>query len=234
MWVTPEGNEKYLFDLLITIPPNWAAAEQFLDETKLTPREITRVALAYAGECFCEAGDYAYERNIPHPASIIPGLHSTYIYNIVEFLLHYGLEPNGIYEEDNIMEALRYVDNEFLAADALGLLLEHGGNYDLFTGSGCEPFFQSLDFDVYFDAIEQEDRQRYAAMVHCWMVAIGYGACCNGDKRSLFKEYGSSTQFDLQKLKNHRNYYFGVTHLEKGFAISIYDKETLWEVARII
>lgn len=39
--------------------------------------------------------------------------------------------------------------------------------------------------------------------------------------------------FSLHKLRNHRNYGFCVIHLENDFAISIYDKATLWEVARI-
>ena len=231
MWITPEGNEKLLFDLMITIPPSWEAAKQFLDETKLTPREITRVTLAYADECYCEVRDYACEQRIPHPTTIVPNLHSTYIYDIIKFLLQYSLEPNGIYEEDNIMNALQYVDNEFLAADTLNLLLEHGGDYNLSIDG--ETLFEEIDFDVFFGAIEQYNRPYFAAIVHCWMVVIGHGVRCLADAMHVFKMYDSSECFDLELLKNHRNYYFGITHYEKSFAISIYDKETLWEVARI-
>lgn len=231
MWITPEGNEKLLFDLLITIPPNWTAAEQLLNAAKLTSSQITRVAIAYAEECYREVADYAYEQSIPHPTTIIPNLHSTFIYDIINFLLEYGLEPNGIYENCNVMKELQYVDNEFLAADTLNLLLERGGDYNLSIDG--ETFFQEIDFDVFFGAIEQYNRPYFAAIVHCWMVVIGHGARCLEDTMHVFKMYDSSECFDWDMLKNHRNYYFGLTHLEKGFAISIYDKETLWEVARI-
>jgi len=50
---------------------------------------------------------------------------------------------------------------------------------------------------------------------------------------TVYLEYNSSKTFDWDNLKNHRNYYYGITHLENDFAISIYDKDTLWEVARI-
>ena len=46
-------------------------------------------------------------------------------------------------------------------------------------------------------------------------------------------EYNSDEVFSLHKLRNHRNYGFCVMHPGNDFAISIYDKATLWEVARI-
>ncbi|MBP3483483.1 MAG: hypothetical protein J6K00_00080 [Oscillospiraceae bacterium] len=232
MIISLEAKEKALLEFLTTIPPNMDAAERFLRTTVLTASEVTRVAIVYADECFCEAGDLAMENNEPHSAEIVPDLHSTYIYDVMKLLLQFGLEPNGIYEECNIMDSLKYVDNEFLAADTLALLLEHGGDPSLFVD--VEPFFQALDFDVFFDAIEQYDRQRYASLVHCWMVAIGYGARCGAGKMQSFKEYESPEFFDFQKLRSHRNYYFGLSHVDKDFALSIYDKDTLWEVARIV
>lgn len=231
MHIKLSEKEQKLLSMLTMIPPNFEAAAQLLAAEKFTTDEVTRVAIEYSDECFCEVDDFESENNISRSKGVVPNLHSTYIVDVIRFLLQYGLDPNGIHEDCNIMDSLHYVDNEFLAADALALLLEHGGNHDLVVDG--EELFSSTDFDVFFDAIEQYGRQKYASFVHYWMVMIGYGARCSEDKMQVFKEYDSSECFRFDKLKNHRNYYFGITHLENDFAISIYDKDTLWEVARI-
>lgn len=224
--------EQGLLNLLLNIPPNFEMAEKYIHSEEFNGDEITRVAIQYADTCFCEAGWFADRNNIVHTSEIIPGLNSSYILEVTSFLLKYGLNPNKIYEDCNIMQNLRYIDNGYLAADTFNLLLKHGGNYNLIIDD--EELFKAIDWDVFFDATEQYYRHRFASLVHIWMVMIGHGACCDGDKVKTFKEYDSSEYFDLQKLKNHQNYYFGITHLENDFAISIYDKNTLWEVARII
>lgn len=224
--------ERFLLDLLLEIPANMTAAECYLRNGSFTPSEVTRVAITYAGECFCEAGDLTYEQNIPHTEDVISGLHSTSILEVIHLLLQYGLEPNGIYEDFNIMDSLQYVDNGYLAADALALLLEHGGNPDLMQPSEGEPFFDAADFKLFFDGIEQYDRQRFDSFVHFWMVVVGYRNKYHDGRAALYREYNSSEYFDLRKLKNHRNYSFSLIHMQNDFAISIYENETRWEVAR--
>lgn len=227
-----EGKEKNLLGLLSAIPPDFELAEQMLQKEEYSTEEITKVALNYVEQCFWEKDDFFQTRNTPVTLGIVPNLHSTYIVDVIKLLLEYGLNPNAIYNEDNIMYKLHFIDNEFLAADTLALLLEHGGKTDLNIPDEVS-FFDSIDFDVFFDAIEQYNRLRYASMVHYWMVMIGYGARCGEDKMQVFKEYNSDEYFNFDKLKNHRNYFFGITYLENDFAISIFDKDTLWEVARI-
>lgn len=225
--------EKKLLDLLLAIPPKMDDAECYLQAEGLKGKEITKVAIEYTEYCFCEAGDFAYEQGIPHPPDIIPNLHSTYIFDVIQLLLQNGLDPNDIFEDQNVMSNLEYVDNEFLAADTLALLLEHGGKIDRILPDTAETLSQTIEFDVFNDAIEQRDRQRYAALVHCWMVLIGYGAQYTEDSIQTFTEHHPWKMFDLRKLRNHRNYYFGVMQLENRVAISIYDKKTLCEVARL-
>lgn len=233
MFLNPSNREQKLLDCLTVIPPNFAAAESRIRADKLNQDEINRVALVYVHACFFEVVDYAQAHGIPQPTEIIPNLHSSYILDVIKFLLRFGLDANAICEDYNIMDSLRYIDNELLAADALALLLEYGGKTDLMIPSEGESFFDATDFEVFFAASEMGNRQLFASIVHCWMVMLGYGASYPADVVQLFKEYDSSEIFDLRKLKNHRNYYFGVTHLDNDFAISIYDKNTLWEVARI-
>ena len=222
MHIELNEREQKLLNHLMTIPPDLDCAESDLYAEKLSCDEATRVGIAYVQDCYFEVVDYAQEHGIPQPTEVLPNLHSSYIPDIVKFLLQHGLDPNGVHEDDHIMDSLRFIDNELLAADALALLLGEG-----------ETLFEAADFEVFFAAVEMGNRQLFASVVHCWMVMIGYGARCGEDKMQAFREYNSSETFNWDKLKNHRNYYFGITHLENDFAISIYDKDTLWEVARI-
>jgi len=168
------------------------------------------------------------------PDGIIPGLHSSYVYDVIKLLLPYGLDPNAIVENDgrryNLMDMLRFVDNEYVAADTMALLLEHGGDPDLEVDG--EQIFQSVDFDIWFGAVEQEIRWRYDSWVHLWMVLLAYSKKAKERPIQVYREYGSREMFDLKKLKNHRNYYYGIAFENGDPWISIYDKETYWLVAK--
>ena len=97
-----------------------------------------------------------------------------------------------------------------------------------------EDLFRHIDFDVWFDTVEQYMRWRFDAMVHIWMVLLAYGGKLE-DKApavQVFNEYDSDELFDLRKLKNHRNYYVGLSTLNNQRTIHIFDKKTFWEVAR--
>lgn len=132
------------------------------------------------------------------------------------------------------MLELRWVNNEFVAADTLALLLEHGGETDLCYDE-CMDMFIEHDWEVFFAALNCQNRTWFAVIVYLWMVMLGYGARYKKDQDfiEVFNEFDSDAVFDLEKLKNFRNYYFGITHIENDYAISIYDKATLWEVVRI-
>lgn len=231
-------NEKSqrLLDTLMTIPPDFAAAEKLLQQECFSSDEVTKVAMRYADECFLDIADtfrtnpddrISFSDFMP-PPGVVPRLHSTYLYDVVKLLLDYGLDPNAIIDEDNIMEMLLYVDNEYVAADTMALLLEHGGNPNLSVDG--ESVFQQVDFGIWFDAVELYIRWRYDAWVHTWMVLLAYG--CEGSGIKVFREYNSDALFDLKKLKDHHNYYFGLSYENGDRMIHIYDKKTFWEVAR--
>lgn len=226
--------EKSLLELLMKIPSDLTGAEKMLSAGELTPENVTKVGIAYADECFDEVTEFIFNNGYAYTGGVVPGLHSTSIVDVIRLLLRFGLNPNGVYDGNNIMDSLQFVDNEYLSADALDLLLQHGGNLNLELEDG--PFFRELDFRVAFDAVEQYNRRIYSALIHFWMVAVGNGASYIGNKDKLFfyKEYNSDTLFDPKKLRNHRNYSFCLAHLDKDFAISIYDRDTLWEVARLV
>lgn len=227
---------QQLLDALMTIPPDLATAEKLLQQECFSSDEVTKVAMRYAEECFLDIADtfrtdpddrISFTGFMP-PAGVIPGLHSTYLYDVVKLLLDYGLDPNAIIDEVNIMEMLLYVDNEYVAADTIALLLEHGGDPNQIIDG--ESVFQQIDFGIWFDAVELYIRWRYDAWVHIWMVLLAYG--CEDSGIKVFREYNSDTLFDLKKLRYHRNYYFGLSYEDQERVIHIFDKNTFWEVAR--
>lgn len=234
------GKSQRLLDALMAIPPDFAAAEKLLKQEAFSGEEVTKAAIRYAEECFLDIADtfrtspddcVSFTGFMP-PAGVIPGLRSTYVYDVVKFLLTYGLDPNAIFDaggdQYNIMDQLLFVDNKYLAADTLALLLQHGGNPDLIVDG--ESIFQQIDFGIWFDAVELYIRWRYDAWVHTWMVLLAYG--CESTGIRVFREYNSGALFDLKKLRDHRNYYYGLSYENGARVIHIYDKKTFWEVAR--
>ena len=62
------------------------------------------------------------------------------------------------------------------------------------------------------------------------MVLLAYG--CDNSGIQVFWEYNSDTLFDLKKLRDHRNYYYGPSYENGDHVIHIYDKKIFWDVAK--
>lgn len=230
--------EQRLFDYLMEIPVDLTAVEHYLCVEALTADEVTRAAIAYAEKCFLEGRDWETDNQTERPQGIIPDLHSTQLVEIIALLLHYGLQPNAVIADESIMALMQHIDNEFLAADALALLLENGGDPALAVNG--PPLIDDLDFEIFFAALEMRDRHLYNAIVHMWMVLTGYMALhgkLDNSGFTVFREEEpaerTGTPFDLSKLREHRNYYFGLSYEDRSVIIHIYDKRTQWEVARV-
>ena len=227
MNITLNENELRLMEPLMAMPPDLTAAERLLEQEQYTSESISRVGTNFVWECRGECWDHFRENDVLSYEDVVPGLHSTYLCEVLSLLLRYGLDPNAIFADENIMDDLRYLDNGYVAADALVLLMEHGGDPNLI----CEghSIFTEIDFCVLFDAREQEDRRRYASLVHCWMVHLAFGAT-NSDGSAPVT---ASPGFDIRELKDHRQYYFGITKGESTWPdIHIFDRRDMWEVAR--
>lgn len=237
------NRSQQLLELLTEIPPRFDVAKSYLEVNQLSPDEITRVANVYADKCFLDFGDYLSQRypdcnlsKLEIPTGIVPELHSAYIYDVVKLLLQFGLDPNTVYVTQyghyNIMNLLFHIDHGYLAADTMVLLLEAGGDPNLVVE--LETIYEYVSDDVWFGAIEQEIRWRYDSWIHLWMVLLAYGGKPRGRKSPLevFREYDSNSLFDIQKLRNHRDYYYGISKENYEPVIHIYDKKTLWEVAK--
>jgi len=234
--ISPDGCA--LLDVMLQIPPDFERARSLLDVGAFDQDELMRIAYVYVEECFEEeitlTEDTWFFPNYeaaPHEEK-----HSRHLLDLMKLLLDYGLDPNTVVDSENVMVNLKFISNEYIGADTLRLLLEHGGKVDLVVDG--ETTFDALDFDVIFDVVNQYDRRRYDALVHCWFVYLGFGAMANKGKCpvDVFCEFDTNQAFDLQKLKNHRNYTFGITNVpSKGekWSLHIFDKATMWEVARL-
>lgn len=227
---------QLLFKQLMQIPPDFVSAENLLTQETFSCEEITKVAIRYTDECFLDIADTFCLDPYDHPSppvfipssEVVSDRHSTHLFDVVNLLLDHGLDPNAIIGEDNIMEMLLYVDNAYVAADTMALLLEHGGNPNL--NMDGQSVFGIVDFEIWFGSVEQSLRWRYDAWVHIWMVLLAYG--CDSSGIQVFREYNSDALFDLKKLRKHRNYYYGLSYENGNCVIHIYDKNTFWEVAR--
>ena len=236
---------QHLFDMLMQLPPDLERVRSFLQEEKCTADDVNRAALRFVEECWEEGvypwdtipnrstaiGDYYWEE-----ARLIPNLHSSHLYQVIEMLLAYGLDPNVEIDETSLIEEMPHIVNEYVGADTLALLFEHGADPFLKLHSG-ESVFLTLDFDVAFDAIEQNDRRRYEALVHSWLIFIGYGARLEDGRlpMELFIPRESDFHFEISDFKQHRNYYVGLSHVRsqgKAWSLHVFDRRTMWEVAR--
>lgn len=233
-------NQEELYRLLFQLPPQFEEASCFIHGEKLTAEDVTRVGIQYVKNCFWDYGDSltddAWENTFCGNCEKKYTIQSAYLYEITEFLLRYGLEPNAVYDSEygryNIMEGILFIDHEYIAADTMRLLMEHGADPNLPIDG--ETVFERVDFAVWFDAIEQEIRWRYDQWVHIWFVLLAYGGGTEEVRNTIevFREYGKDELFDLKKLRDHRNYGFCLTWENGDPTIHVFHKDTLWQVAK--
>ena len=101
------------------------------------------------------------------------------------------------------------------------------------------PKILTLGFWEYEERIKETGGiRRYDALVHSWFVFLGYGAAPDNGTSSvdLFNVIDTGKTFDLRELRNHRNYTFGLSHVKnrgENWSLHIFDKRTMWEVARL-
>lgn len=195
--------EQELFDLLFQIPPRYEEARSFLQRAQMTSDDVTRVAITYAERCFLDFGDQMYDD-----------------------------EQTPLGRLEVLAEIVPELHSAYLYDVIALLLMEHGADPNILVGG--ETVFEMADFAVWLDAAEQEIRWRYDAWVHIWFVLLAYGGGAEEIRKTIevFREYGKDEIFDLKKLRNQRNYGFRLSRENREPIIHIFDKNTLWLVAK--
>ena len=233
---------KELYDLLYTDQFDETKLRNALETGHFSEDDLNTAALWYVEDCReevnndsrwdCFTEDYDWS-NCPYSfGTVFPEFKSSHMYEAIRVLLEYGLNPNGIYPDHyngktNIMEALRFFWNGYIGADVLYLLLENGGNPYLVLDDG-ENFYDSASFDLWFWFFNDENRIRFDAQFHYWLVLVGFSN--NGHNGKGYLDLFRDTK--ISDLKNHRKYYYGATHTEDNTMISIFEKGSNIEVAR--
>ena len=226
-------NAQKLYDLLFTKEFSLECLKSELASGLYTPDDVSVAGFQYVDDCICDLMDENWKTPRRPRGKVLPGYCSSHMLEAFQCLLEYGLDPNAMYGEEhdqsNIMSELRYVENGYLAADSLALLLEHGGNPNIKLHGGA--FIRDINTDLIFDLNNQMDRTRFDNLVHYWMVLIGYGAKLEDGQESIDMCPGH----DASELKNHRDFYYGAIHSDRsddGMEICFFSKHTNWEVAR--
>ena len=242
--VKSEESEE-LLKKLTELHRDLTAIEKLLQEKGYSPDAVSRAGFDYAKICWdnCEFYHNEHFEELRYSESkLIPDSYSANMLKVFKLLLKYGLDPNAVCEDkgesDTILSCVEYVFNEYVAADTLALLIEHGG--DPFNNVSDESLFDAVDFDVIFGALNMEDRSIYDSMVHCWFVLLGYSDK-SGKNKDLLTAFGerqcdcSLENFKISDLRQHRNYTFGISNVPsrgENWSLHIFDKRTRWEVAR--
>lgn len=230
-----------LLQTLLTHSADLAEIENCLKLKKCSGDEVSRAGYDYANECWSDCLDYfdkCPEEVCCSEPAFIPNILSSNMPQVFDLLLKYGLDPNAVCEGETVLSCVSSVYNEYIAADTLALLMEHGGNPSLVVSG--ESLSDRIDFDIMFGAFEQENRRIYDSIVHCWFVLLGYrdNACCD-KSLDIFARRRLECRlpdFKLEDLKHHRNYYYGLSNVHsrgEDWSLHIFDKRTRWEVVRL-
>lgn len=235
-----QGPAKELFDRLFTVGFDAESLRRELDTGKYSADDVNDAAINYVDECISpEPDDDRWQLSVKK-GEARPKAESDHLKDAMEVLLDYGLDPNKIYripdesghaEEYNIMQCLRYIYNGYQAADSLYVLLSHGGDPNLNVQGRL--LVEDPDFEVWLDTIDREemDIAVYNAKLHYFMVLAGFGARHKDGRLPIEPVEG----FDVSKLREHRNYYYGIIESDKtkdGWQLCFFDKHTNWERAR--
>lgn len=116
---------------------------------------------------------------------------------LMELFLSYGMDPNSVYDGEELMSLLRFIHMDYAGADALSVFLEYGGNPDIQPENDGVTLMSDILGDISIGAFE-DDKCKDGAL-HCILVIAGCsGKLTNGEKAKMLDGY------DRSILKNHR------------------------------
>lgn len=208
-------------------PSNIQRIRELLTEYKLSKEELAILAIDFTDNCFCE---YSVALNPECEFVTIENMRSNHIVEAIRLLLEFGLNPNTIINDDNVMWNTMWIDAPNVGAEVLRLLLENGGNPNHLIPSEGETIFEYIDFKVSYD----EYMHDYFHTVQCWLVLMAYGACWRKNGKIPLVMLGENS---VEIFKNYEQYDYDIEPLpqEPGkygcWIMHIYSIETKEEVA---
>ena len=220
-----------LFQLCSQKPLPLDSVRAFLRKQQYTAEQLTQVMIRHLKEnCWWETQDFesTHER--------MPQKHEAFcadLYELIQLFLEFGLKSNLIYARETVLSLVLYIDYQYAAADIARLLLENGADPNaIVDDEGEETAFGRIDGDVVFGALEQDDRRVYDALVHAWLVMVGFGAKTNVGEVPVKLKDGCS----VEMFREHERFDFTIEMTKAsrdGWIMHIFEKETGKEVAEL-
>lgn len=208
-------------------PSDLEKIRKLLALRKFEEDELAELAVAFTDNCFCEYHD-ALDPEID--SVTIENMHSNYVVEAIKLLLEFGLDPNIIVNDDNVMWNAMWIDAPNVAASVMRLLMENGGNPNHFIPAEHETLFEYIAFKVSYDEYTHD----YFHTVQCWLLLMAYGACwrdgnipitmLSKNKVDIFKNF-ELYDYEIEPLPQEPNKY-------GCWIMHIYNTTTQEEVAR--
>ena len=156
-------------------PSNLEKIKTLLTSRIFTKDELSELAIAFTDDCFCE---YRAALDDKVESVTIENMHSNYVVEAIKMLLEFGLDPNIVIDEDNVLWNAMWIDAPNVAASVMRLLLENGGDPNHVIPGDPETLFDYIAFKVSY----AEYTHDYFYTVQCWLVLMAYGACRHNGK----------------------------------------------------
>ncbi len=214
-------------ELFEQAPSNLNEIRKLLELRKFKEDELAELAVSFTDNCFCEYHD-ALD---PEVESVtIENMNSNYVVDAIRLLLEFGLNPNTIVNDDNVMWNAMWIDAPNVAASVMRLLLENGGSPNHLIPAEHETLFEYIAFKVSYDEYTHE----YFHTVQCWLLLMAYGGCWEDGNIPITMLGGKSVEI----FKNFELYDYEIEPLpqETGkygcWIMHIYNIATHDEVAR--
>lgn len=216
---------KQIKEIFEHTPSDLAKIESLLSVRKFSKEELAEIAIDFTDDCFCE---YRSALNPEVESVTFENMHSNYILEAIKLLIKFGLDPNTIVNDENVIWNSMWMDAPNVAASAMKLLLENGGDPNHLIPAEKETLFDFIAFKVSYDEYSHE----YFYTVQCWLILMAFGACwqdgkipitmLNGNSVEIFKEF-QLYDYEIEPLPEVGKYGSWIMH--------IYNIETKEEVA---
>lgn len=214
-----------LYQACCAIPCDLVKIRRLLETKHYTPKELTQTAQRFVmDDCTFDSDDFCRE-NGREPERRELAVHN--LYELLTLLLEFGLDPNAIGDDGNIMSQLCYVYNGYDAANSMRLLLENGGNPNLMLEdySICGWMGVRVSFDLSEYGPDDLDD-----MIHTWFVLLGYGSRSSTGEEQIDMKNGHS----VEELRQHEQYHYVVERHSaewNDWTMHIIQKDTGEEIA---
>ena len=196
-----------------------------LSSREFTKEELAEIANYFTDHCFCE---YRDALNPEIDEITLENMSSNYIIDAISLLLEFGLDPNVIVNDENALDNAQWIDAPDVGATVMRMLLENGGDPNLWIPTEPETLFEYVAFKVSYDECAE-----YFNIFQCWLVLMAYGGCWSNGEIPITMLGGKTVDI----FKNFELFDYAIEQLPKEpgkyglWRMHIYNIETKEEVA---